>query len=105
MLRLLAKISLRTVPEGGHTVAGYSGMQPSFSVGDDLIICSILTTDGQNEIAPGRECRVVVELPYGERYDHEIHAGKQFRLQVGSRVIGEGSVIRRIPEPEDQSSR
>ena len=70
---------------------GFSGMRPSFKAGNQLIMCKVYSKSGKF-IPLGIPQDVDIELPYGEQYSNIIRPGYKFSLNVGKKVIGQGTV-------------
>lgn len=87
MLELEAEIYLIREDEGGMTKEGFSGMMPSFSVANDLIMCKVILDNNQITIKRGEYHRVTIQLPYGEDYQDYISVGYSFTLNTGKRTI------------------
>lgn len=94
MLSVEAKIRFRNTSDGGLHRNAVSGMQPSFSVSDDLIMCTVNGKDGVEEFILGETYEVTIDLPYGEKYSDEICKGYFFELNLGGKVIAEGEVLK-----------
>ena len=94
MLLIKARISFKPEedPESLHK-SGVSGMQPSFSVSDDRIMCRVTSLDDESEFVLGEEYQVSIELPYGEMYAEEITEGYRFMLSIGGREFASGVVL------------
>lgn len=93
MLEFYAIIYLFNEAEGGMDREGFSGMMPSFSVNNDLIMSKILMGSINSEIKRGQEYNVKIQLPYGENFSKYIYEGYEFNLNIGGKVIGKGKVI------------
>lgn len=93
MLMIEAKIYFKKQEEGGLHKNGVSGMQPSFSVSGDLIMCKVIGKGDVTEFALGKEYEVSIELPYGEMFKAEIKKGYQFHLNIGGREFADGVVL------------
>ena len=92
MCVIRATILLKTADEGGLPGDGFSGMQPSFTVSDDRIICRVRAGAEGAPILGGQSQIVRIELPYGEKYADLIQPGYGFELTVGGKVVGHGRV-------------
>ena len=92
MLTINASIYFKKYEEGGLSKNGVSGMQPSFSVNDDLIMCKILGKDGTSKFILGREYDVTIDLPYGEEFSDKIKSGYRFHLNFGGHEFAAGVV-------------
>jgi hypothetical protein len=92
MLSIRAKTYFRTPQEGGLTSPPFPGIQPSFNVGGQLIVCRVYPETGQ-ELPAGHRLSTRIELPYGERYRTLIAEGSIHDLHVGERVVGQTEVI------------
>ncbi|HEX2618556.1 MAG TPA: hypothetical protein VHL11_00380 [Phototrophicaceae bacterium] len=68
-------------------------MRPSFNVGDESILSEVWSLNGEEWLKLGERHEVQINLSYGERYLEKIVPGMKFKLQVASRIIGEGEVI------------
>ena len=93
MLIINAKVYFKSQVEGGLHKNGVSGMQPSFSVLDDLIMCKVVSKAGTNDFVLGEESDVSIELPYGEMYSRQIISGYRFSLNIGGKEIATGIVL------------
>ena len=92
MLKLQAIIKWKQENEGGLVQKPFSGIQPSFSIKDDLIMSQVLCLDGNDFWEKDREHEVQINLPYGEKYVESIKEGLAFNLNVGGQVIATGIV-------------
>ena len=72
----------------------FSGIQPSFLVGGDLIMSRVESRDGLTTMKRGSTHDVLISLPYGQNYVSHLHSGMPVRLQVGERIIANGTVER-----------
>ncbi|MCO7226070.1 hypothetical protein [Pleionea sp. CnH1-48] len=93
MLRINAKIYFKTKEEGGLHKDGVSGMQPSFFMPNDLIICKLISNTGDHQFKLGNEYELVVELPYGEEFKDEVVASYKFHLNIGGLEFASGVVL------------
>ncbi|WNJ95693.1 hypothetical protein RND59_00790 [Vibrio ruber] len=93
MLTIEAKIYFKKQEEGGLHKNGVSGMQPSFSVTDDLIMCKVIGKGNVTDFMLGKEYEVSIELPYGEMFEAEIQKGYQFHLNIGGKEFANGVVL------------
>lgn len=93
MLTIEAKIYFKKQEEGGLHKNGVSGMQPSFSVTDDLIMCKVIGKGDVTDFVLGQEYEVSIELPYGEMFKTEIQKGYQFHLNIGGKEFANGVVL------------
>lgn len=93
MLIIDAKVYFKRQKEGGLHKNGSSGMQPSFSVTNDLIMCKIIGKDAVTEFVLGEEYDVSIELPYGEMFANEIRPGYRFHLNIGGKEFATGVVL------------
>lgn len=91
MLEIDAAIIWKGIEKGGLTQQPFSGIQPSFSVGGDLIMCSVFRKNDEVMFWE-QEYEVTIKLPYGEIYQSQIKPGVKFNLNLGGRVIGSGTV-------------
>ena len=92
MLEVEARIIWKTSEEGGLSQQPFSGIQPSFSVGEDLIACIVSRKDNGATMDWGKEYEVSIKLPYGEAYVKQVYIGMEFNLNLGGRIIGNGLV-------------
>lgn len=93
MLSIKANIYLKKTEEaGGMNRPGFSGMQPSFNVESELIMCRIFEISGKEEMPLGNEYEVRIDLPYGEQYSSYIVPEYKFFLNIGGNIIGRGIV-------------
>jgi len=92
MLEIDATIIWKGIEEGGLTQQPFSGIQPSFAVGGDLIMCSVFRKDGEEEMFWEKGYAVTIKLPYGEVYQSQIKPGMKFNLNVGARIVGTGII-------------
>ncbi|MEJ2045561.1 MAG: hypothetical protein P8X74_17610 [Reinekea sp.] len=93
MLTIEAKIYFKMQEEGGLYKNGISGMQSSFSVTDDLIMCTVIGKGDVTDFVLGKEYEVLIELPYGEMFESEIQKGYQFHLNIGGKEFANGVVL------------
>lgn len=93
MLKIEAKVYFKKQEEGGLHKNGVSGMQPSFSVTNDLIMCKLIGRDGVVEFSLGEEYELIIELPYGEMFESEIQPGYHFNLNIGGKEFATGVVL------------
>jgi hypothetical protein len=94
MIKFDATVTWRSEDAKALTVEPFSGIQPSFAIGEDLIISQVLRSDGGREMRPGQAYEVEIRLPYGEAYQRQITPGLEFSLNVGGRVVALGRVLR-----------
>lgn len=83
--------------EEGCLEEPFSGIQPSFLVGGNLIMSRVEHQDGK-EMARGETYSVRISLPYGENYQEYLNEGMSAQLQVGKRIIATGTVKRIFEE-------
>lgn len=95
MLKLEADIYLKSEKDGGMGKPGFPGMQPSFRVGNELILCRIWPMGDHKDMRLGTESHVSIELPYGERFAEAIRPRYEFMLNIGAKTVGQG-VVRKI---------
>lgn len=93
MLTIKAKIYFKKQEEGGLHKNGVPGMQPSFSVTDDLIMCKVIGKGNVADFVLGKEYEVSIELPYGEMFEEEIQKGYLFHLNIGGKDFANGVVL------------
>jgi len=93
MLKIDAIVYFKKQEEGGLHKNGISGMQPSFSVRDDLIMCKLIGKNGVSEFTLGEEYEVIIEIPYGEVFSGEITPGYSFHLNIGGKEFATGKVL------------
>ena len=93
MITIRAVVYFLSEEEGGLSKNGVSGMQPSFSVKNDLIMCTVIGESGTTEFVPGSEYNVTIEVPYGELFSDEIRDGYRFTLNIGGHKFAHGTVL------------
>jgi len=93
MLIINAKVYFKNKHEGGLHKNGVSGMQPSFSVSNNLIMCKLKGTADITEFVLGEEYEVSIELPYGEAFASQIKQGYCFHLNIGGKEFATGIVL------------
>ena len=93
MLSIEARIYLAAEGEGGLTRPGFSGMQPSMNIRGDLVACRIIDGAEGELLELGQEHDVRIDLGYGEEYADVLRSGFRFTLNVGGRIVGEGTVL------------
>ena len=92
-MKILDAIIRWNTEEEGCLEVPFSGIQPSFLVGGDLIMSRVEHQDGK-EMARGETYPVRISLPYGEKYQEHLKEGMSAQLQVGKRIIATGTVTR-----------
>lgn len=93
MLSLEATIYLKKTEEvGGMSKPGFAGMQPSFNIDGELIMCRIFPLSNKKLMSLGQEHKVRIDLPYGEVYASSLEKDYRFLLNIGGNIIGWGIV-------------
>ena len=94
MLIVDAKVYFKKQEEGGLHRNGVSGMEPSFSVSGQLIMCKLISKEGVSDFVLGQEYLLSIELPYGEIFEQEVQPGYCFHLNIGGKEFATGVVIK-----------
>jgi hypothetical protein len=87
-----AVITLERAPELGLRDRIKSGLRPSFNYEGQLVACIVEVADGSDWIEIGSRQRVTIRLPYADQFGWNFRSGTHFRLNVGGKVIGVGTV-------------
>lgn len=103
MIEVSAIITLERVPELGLNDRIKSGMRPSFNYAGQLVACIVESSDGGEWLGIGTNQPVTVRLPYGDQLGWQLPIGTSFRLNVGGRVVGSGTVTGNSPPPTPYS--
>ncbi len=96
MLKIEADIYLKSEKDGGMSKPGFPGMQPSFKIGNELIMCRIYPMGNQKEMRLGTKSYVSIVLPYGEKFIETIRPHYGFMLNIGGKTIGQGVVKKTV---------
>ena len=81
MLKVKAKIHLRSETEGGLTLTGFSGMQPSMDIDGELAACKIIYGNEGTVMLLDQDYDVLIELAYGEIFGDKLKSGFHFKTE------------------------
>jgi len=93
MLKIHAEVYFKTPEEGNKQGKLISGIWPSFSVSNGLIMSQVFAHADDDYFHPGETYEVVIHLPYGEKFISEIQPGYRFNLNAASQVFADGEVF------------
>ena len=103
MLVIEASVIFVTEGDGGFVGHIISGMQPSFSVTNDLIMCKFHKEMYGQPFLRAEPYSLLIDLSYGEIFQDEIVENYEFTLNVGARVIANGIVTRVLKSSGDRT--
>jgi hypothetical protein len=103
MIEVSALITLERVPELGLNDRIKSGLRPSFNYAGELVTCIVESSESSEWLEVGTKQPVTVQLPYGDQLGWQLPIGTIFLLNVGGRVIGNGTVTSCSPPPTPDS--
>lgn len=92
MLKLVTTLTLFGPPEGGLEKPVLNGLRPSFNYDGQRVACEVWAEEVDEFVPLSQPLRVRIRLPYGEELGWKFVGGEAFRLNIASRVIGEGVV-------------
>jgi len=90
MIEVNARVNFKN--KGSLYKPPISGMNCSFSVDSDLIMCQVFSKNTDSKFEFGKEYNVLLKLPYGEKYVDKIITGYSFTLNMGEREFATGII-------------
>ncbi|AGF55480.1 hypothetical protein B0P06_000422 [Clostridium saccharoperbutylacetonicum] len=92
MLEFIAEIYLFNDNGGAMVGDGWSGMMPSFNMGDEFIMSRILS---DKPLTKEQWHEVIIQLPFGDedqQVKEKLKNGYEFKLNFGRRILGKGVI-------------
>jgi hypothetical protein len=98
VIRLKAKLKLKTTEEGGRSRGFISGYRPQhiFEIHTDQPILTFIgdiVFDDQPTIEPGEEKIVTVRFLFEQPIDQYLHIGRKWWMREGGNIIAEAEII------------
>ncbi len=94
--RVLVHLKMKPESGGGRHAPFTEGYRPHFIVLGHSDWLGVTATRCPGPVAPGTEADVEFELVYHPKVDYAaLHAGAEFTMQEGPRVVATGTVLER----------